>query len=68
MQIWGSSASLFRRHQRTARVEPALEAPTTRIEPLAFPQDTETGSETQRRLDWFSTDLYAFGLDKIRQG
>jgi hypothetical protein len=37
-------------------------------EPMDFPEDTEPPSETQRKLDWFSTDLYGFGLDKSRQG
>jgi hypothetical protein len=38
------------------------------IEPLAFPEDTAPASDAQLKLDWFSTDLYSFALDKFRQG
>jgi len=66
VQIWGSIASRLRRHPRDARVRFAR-APTAPIEPLDFPEDTAPASEILRKLDWFSTDLYAFGLNEARQ-
>ena len=68
VQVRSSIASRFRRPRRNLRVRPASPVPTTPIQPLDFPEDTEPASETQPRLDWFSSDLYAFGLDKSRQG
>lgn len=68
VQVWSSIASRFRRPDAIGEPRPASPAPTTPIQPLDFPEDKEPASETQRKLDWFSTDLYAFGLDKSRQG
>ena len=64
-RVWGAMASRFSRKPRDER---ASVASRPSIEPLDFPEDTAPASDAQLKLDWFSTDLYSFALDKFRQG
>lgn len=65
VRLWSAIASRFRGNPRDGQLSAAPGPP---IEPLDFPEDTKPALEVQFKLDWFSTDLYAFALDKFRQG
>ena len=64
-RVWSSIVSRFRDNRRN---EPVSVGAVSPIEPMGFPEDLQPAGEDQSKLDWFSTDLYAFGLDKFRQG
>ena len=64
-RVWSAIASRFSGKPLDGRSSVAWRPS---IEPLDFPEDTAPASDAQLKLDWFSTDLYSFALDKFRQG